>query len=101
MSRLPSDQHGIIFRDGPTGSRAALPGGPDVWEVVQTITNGKPCGDAVAAAADLLNLTEPQIRAALGYYAQHPADIDKRICAADCRPTSPPAIIEAWRSNPM
>jgi hypothetical protein len=25
---------GIVFRDGPTGRRASLLGGPDVWEVV-------------------------------------------------------------------
>ena len=29
------DEHPLItFRDGPTGRRAGLVGGPDVWEVV-------------------------------------------------------------------
>ena len=29
------DEHpGIVFRGGPTGRRAALAGGPDVWEVM-------------------------------------------------------------------
>src|SRR6202021_4157244 len=28
---------GVIFRPGPTGRRAALAGGPDVWEVIRAI----------------------------------------------------------------
>lgn len=83
MSPLPLDRHpGIVFRDGPTGCRAALPGGPGVWEVVQTIRTGKARGDAaVVAAADLLALNRSQVRTALRYYATHPEDIDKRIDA--------------------
>jgi hypothetical protein len=75
------DEHpGITFRDGPTGRRAALAGGPDVWEVMQTIKSGKPRGDAaVTAAADLLALTEPQVRIAVRYYAAYPDEIDQRI----------------------
>ncbi len=30
---------GIAFRDGPVGRRAALAGGPDVWEVIETLQN--------------------------------------------------------------
>jgi hypothetical protein len=37
------DHPGIVFRDGPTGRRAALAGGPDVWEVASgfRFTKGK------------------------------------------------------------
>lgn len=28
---------GIVFKDGPSGRRAALGGGPDVWEVVAAL----------------------------------------------------------------
>lgn len=75
------DEHpGITFRDGPTGRRAALAGGPDVWEIMQTIKGGKARGDAaVTAAADLLGLTEAQVRVAVRYYAAYPDEIDQRI----------------------
>jgi len=32
-----ADHPGVIFRSGPTGRRAALAGGPDVWEVIRAI----------------------------------------------------------------
>lgn len=70
----------ITFRDGPTGPRAALVGGPDVWEVIQTI-DGHP-GDrkaAVPATAELLNLTERQVQAAIDYQATDSKEIDARI----------------------
>jgi hypothetical protein len=31
------DHPGIVFRDGPAGRRAALAGGPDAWEVIETL----------------------------------------------------------------
>lgn len=75
------DEHpGITFRDGPTGRRAALAGGPDVWEVMQTIKTRKARSDAaVTAAATLLTLTEPQVRTVVRYYAAYPDEIDQRI----------------------
>lgn len=75
------DEHpGILFRGGPTGRRAALAGGPDVWEVMQMVKSGKARGDAaVAATADLLDLTETQVRIAVRYYAAYPDEIDERI----------------------
>src|SRR5260370_13847994 len=32
-----AEHPGVIFRPGPTGRRAALAGGPDVWEVIRAI----------------------------------------------------------------
>ena len=32
-----TEHPGVSFRSGPTGRRAALAGGPDVWEVIRAI----------------------------------------------------------------
>jgi len=56
-----------------------LVGGPDVWEVIQTI-DSHPGGTAtVPATAELLNLTERQVRAAIDYRTTNPEEIDTRI----------------------
>jgi hypothetical protein len=74
------DHPGVIFRNGPTGRRAALAGGPDVWEVVMTLKGGKARGEeAIVATAGLLNLGDWQVRAAVRYYAAFPDDVDERI----------------------
>ncbi len=36
-----SEHPGIMFRPGPTGRRAALAGGPDVWEVVRAVKSAR------------------------------------------------------------
>lgn len=75
------DEHpGIVFRGGPSGRRAALAGGPDVWEVMATLRAGEERGErAVAATAKLLALTETQVRTAVRYYGVYPGEIDERI----------------------
>ena len=75
------DEHpGILFRGGPAGRRAALAGGPDVWELISTLRGGKKQGDAaVAAVAELLSLTEQQVRTAVRYYGAYSEEIDERI----------------------
>jgi hypothetical protein len=71
---------GIVFRDGPTGRRAALVGGPDIWELMFTLKNGKACGEeAITATAELLNVTDSQVRTAARYYGAFPDEIDRRI----------------------
>jgi uncharacterized protein (DUF433 family) len=74
------DHPGIAFRDGPSGRRAALAGGPDVWEVVETLKGTELVGEeAIAATAEWGTLTHPQVRAALRYYADFREEIDERI----------------------
>lgn len=75
------DAHpGIVFRDGPSGRRPALAGGPDIWELMATLKAGKARGEeAIAATADLLNLTASQVRTAVRYYGAFPDEIDRRI----------------------
>ncbi|MGH3433041.1 MAG: hypothetical protein ACRDQB_09420 [Thermocrispum sp.] len=78
---LRMDEHpGVVFRDGPAGRRAGLAAGPDVWEVMSVIRAGKKKGDtAVSNAAQVLDLTEDQIRIAVRYYTQFQDEIDARI----------------------
>ncbi len=75
---------GIVFRDGPTGRRAALAAGPDVWEVI-ALVRGLPGGleQRVAKAARQLGLAAAQVRVANRYYAEFPDEIDARSTAND------------------
>jgi len=74
------DHPGIAFRDGPAGRRATLAGGPDVWEVVDTLRGSGLTGDeAIAAAAAWGDLTRAQVLAAMRYYSDHADEIDDRI----------------------
>ncbi len=75
------DEHpGVVFRDGPTGRRAALAGGPDIWELMASLRQGKSRGEkAVSDTAKLLGLTELQVRTGVRYYSDYPEEIDERI----------------------
>jgi hypothetical protein len=75
------DEHpGIMFRGGPTGRRAALAGGPDIWELMAALKSGRERGEqAIAATAALLGLTDSQVRTAVRYYGSFPDEIDRRI----------------------
>ena len=71
---------GVVFRGGPTGCRAAMVGGPDIWELISTLKSGKARGEeAITVTAELLNLTDCQVRTAVGYYGAFPDEIDRRI----------------------
>ena len=69
----------ITFRDGPTGRRAGLISGPDVWEVVMWLEDlgGEP--DPVSALAGEQDLSRAQIDAALRYRDAYPGEIQARI----------------------
>ncbi|MGI8753011.1 MAG: hypothetical protein ACR2MN_11990 [Acidimicrobiales bacterium] len=77
-----AEHPGVVFRDGPTGRRAGLAAGPDLWEVaaVLAIQDGTP-DQRLAAAAGHLGLPLRQIEIAADYWVSHRADIDKRIAA--------------------
>ena len=76
---------GIMFRPGPTGRRAALAGGPDVWEVVSSlraIRSEHPELDGEDLAGELATttgLSRERISMTLRYYAAFPDEIDERI----------------------
>ncbi len=80
---LRMDAHpGIVFRPGPSGRRAALARGPDVWEVIRLVRSLDARGEeAVDEAAEWLGLGEAQVRAALSYYGDFPREIDEQITA--------------------
>jgi hypothetical protein len=80
---------GIVFRDGPTGRRAGLAGGIDVWDLVRVLdeirqARPKLTGERlVTALSEELGLTPAKVRLAIGYYAAFPQEIDARIAAAE------------------
>lgn len=74
------DHVGIVFRDGPAGRRAALAGGPDVWEVIETLRGTGLASDAaIQATAEWGALTQSQVRTAVRYYADFQDEVDERI----------------------
>lgn len=74
------DDHPLItFRDGPTGRRAGLIGGPDVWEVAMWLEDLADEADPAAALGADGVVTRPQIDAVLRYRAAYPDEIAARI----------------------
>ena len=75
---------GIVFRDGPSGRRAALAAGPDVWEVAGLLRGLRgSVEERVADAAIQLGLTESRVRATSRYYAEFTDEIDAEIALND------------------
>ena len=71
---------GLVFKDGPSGRRAALVAGPDVWEIVVALSDVEEHGeDAFEAVAELLSLPVGRVRAAVSYYKEHGDEIDAEI----------------------
>lgn len=77
-------QPGIIYRDGPTGRRAALAVGADVWEVVSALrhTTGTQ-EERIAALAEQFGLHRRHIRTAIDYAAVHRDEIDAQVAHND------------------
>lgn len=100
---LRSYEHpGIVFRPGPTGRRATLADGPDVWEVIGALKAiqaetptlaGEPLRDTLV---EVTGLSTPQVIAALRYYAAYPAEIDERIAANEAEAAREYAL---WQSQ--
>ena len=72
---------GIVFRSGPTGRRAGVAGGPDVWEIVRGLKGTAREGgrDPIEAIAGVTGLDRSKVELAAGYYAAYPDDVDERI----------------------
>lgn len=91
------DYPGIVFRDGPTGRRAALAVGPDVWEVAVALGEIDERGErAVAAVAELLALPDEKVRLALRYYGAFAKEIDAEIAEAN---RASEEAESAWRAG--
>jgi hypothetical protein len=74
----------VVFRDGPSGRRAAIAFGPDVWEVVKILRETDERGPtAVVASGAILALPEAKLRIAMHYYASFPEEIDAEVAQVD------------------
>ncbi|HVQ90782.1 MAG TPA: hypothetical protein VMU51_07075 [Mycobacteriales bacterium] len=90
----------IVFRDGSTGRRAGLVGGPDVWEIIRAVRSAR-AAEPELTEEEILALVETNsgvllrlVRAALRYWSSYPAEIDAEIDAAVAAEN---AAEEAWR----
>jgi hypothetical protein len=94
-----SEHPGIMFRPGPTGRRAALAGGPDVWELVRAVKSARAAEPELAddgllgLVADNTGTPLRLIRAAVRYWASYPGEVDAEISAADA---AEHAAEQAW-----
>lgn len=71
---------GVVFKGGPSGRRAALAGGPDVWEIVAALRHTPgPETRRVARIAEQFGLHQRQVVIALNYAADHPDEIGARV----------------------
>lgn len=74
------EEHPLItFRDGPTGRRAKLIDGPDVWEVAMWVDDLVNEADPVETLVRESELTRSQVDASLRYRAAYPDEIGARI----------------------
>lgn len=71
---------GVVYRDGPTGRRSGLAGGPDIWEVIRAVKIGQQTGEArIHEVATELDLAVEAVRLAVDFYSAHPHAVDDRI----------------------
>lgn len=74
------EEHPLVtFRDGPTGRRAGLLGGPDVWEVAMWLEDLREEPDPALALARESAFSPAQIEATQRYRAAYPDEIAARI----------------------
>lgn len=65
----------MLFRPGPTGRRAGLAAGPDVWEVVRAVKSARAAEpdlgerELLAMVAENTGVPVRMIRTATGYWA--------------------------------
>ncbi len=94
------DHPAIVFRDGPTGRRAVVVGGPDVWEIVRAVKSARAheseldSDETVALVVGNTGASARQVRAAIRYWSQFPDEIDAQIELAD---EAEQHALEAWR----
>ena len=71
---------GIIYMDGPSGRRASLADGPDVWQIIRALqevpTDHHDPVETVCIEADLC---VRQIKLAMQFYEAYPNEIEAKI----------------------
>ena len=91
---------GVVFRAGPTGRRAALASGPDVWEAVRAVKSARAAepdlseDDLLALVAANTGIALRLLRTAIRYWASYPDEIDAEIVAANA---AEEAAESAWQ----
>ena len=95
-----SEHPGVVFRAGPTGRRASLASGPDVWEVVRAIKSAR-LAEPALAEDEVLGLVSGNsgvpvrlLRIAIHYWASYPDEIDSEIASAQAAEDS---AEDTWR----
>ena len=79
-----ADHPGVIFKDGPSGRRAALAYGPDIWEVIKFLREVDERGPAaIDAAAEVFAVDTSRISTVISYYGDYSDEIDAEIAEAD------------------
>lgn len=86
---------GIVYRSGPTGRRAAVAGGPDVWELVRAVkeTSGRQ-EERIRRVAGALGVPTAAVRRAIDFYTAFPDEIDERIAEDDRAAERVRALVE-------
>lgn len=87
---LRMEEHpGILFREGPTGRRATVVGGPDVWEVIHAVKEAR-AAEPDLSDEDLLTMLEDNTgvprrmaRTALEYWGAYPEEVDALVAYAE------------------
>lgn len=97
---LRMDEHpGIVFRDGRSGRRAVLVGGPDVREVIRAVKSAR-TAEPDLEATDVVTLVESNtgvparlIDVAVRYWSSYPDEIDAWITEAEALEAE---VFAAW-----
>lgn len=95
-----SEHPGIVFRPGPTGRRAGLVAGPDVWEIVRAVKSARAHEPELAEAGLLALVAENTgvpvrlLRVAVRYWASYPDEVEAELAAAEAADDAAEA---AWR----
>jgi len=75
-----ADHPGVIFKDGPSGRRAALAYGPDVWEIIKFLREIDERGPAALdAAAESFAVDPGRIATSVSYYGDYADEVDAEI----------------------
>jgi hypothetical protein len=84
-----AEHPGVVFRDGPTGRRAGLAAGPDVWEIMRAVKSARSTeadldeDEMIAMVSENSGVALGKLRTAVRYWANYPAEIDDEIAAAE------------------
>jgi hypothetical protein len=94
-----AEHPGVIFRDGASGRRAGLAGGPDIWEVIRAVCSvsteepGLNDDGIVALVSENTGIPHRLIQIAIDYWSSYPDEIEAEIKAADAAER---AALESW-----